>query len=100
MDASPHLLQPAASTTLAVKVFAPPDATPSDRVSVFILARSIPELQNETVVQSNLTLFANAVAPKPTTTTPAGIAIPGFEVVAVVLAMAASIVLRPRRRTP
>lgn len=98
MDTSRFLLTPGASKTIPVKIFAPADATPSDRVSVFVTARSITELANETVVQANLTLYANAVAPQPTSTTPAGNGIPGVELVVMLGAVVAlSVVLRGRR---
>src|SRR5439155_17327169 len=42
MDTNAFLLQPGQSRIIPVRIFAPGDATPSDRVSVLIRARTIP----------------------------------------------------------
>lgn len=99
MDTSRFRLEPGVTRTIPVRIFAPADATPTDRVGVLIVARTIPELANETVMQSNVTLYANAVEPRPTTTTPTTNPLPGPGVVAVlVTALLLSTALRHRRR--
>ena len=68
--------------------------------SVLIRARSVPEEANETFVEANVTLFANAVQPQPVATTgsqPNQIPFPSFLGLAACLALA---VLARRRRAP
>jgi hypothetical protein len=101
MDTSPFHLDPQASKTLPIRIFAPADATPSDRVSLFVVVRSIPANATENVTTANLTLFANAIPPQPTTTTPTGNVIPAPGAGALVACLAIlAIALRPRRRAP
>lgn len=100
MDTSPFQLQPGATQTILVRIFAPQDAVPNvDRVGVFVQARSFPEQVNETFAEGNLTLFANAVEPKPTTTTTTeGQVIPGLALPIVASALATVALLHRRRR--
>lgn len=100
MDTSPFRLEPGRERTIQVRVFAPQDATPNvDRVSVFVRARSFPEQVNETLAEGNLTLFANAVPPKPTTTTTTpGENVPGPAVGVILLSLVGVALLHRRRR--
>lgn len=100
METSTFLLQPGASRTIPVRIFSPQDAAANvDRVSVLVRARSFPEVANETLAEGNVTLFANAVEPKPTTTTtPTGDTIPGPAAGVVLFAIVAVALLHRRRR--
>src|SRR5581483_9801627 len=100
MATDPFRLEPGASRTVPVKVFAPADATPDDHVAVLVRARSVPEEANETFVEANVTLFANAVQPQPTSTTTSSggnVPFPGILALAACLALAT---LARRRRAP
>lgn len=99
MDTTTFPLDPLQSRTIPVKIYAPQSATPNDRVSVFIVARTIPELVGENVTQANLTLFANAIPLVPTTTTPTTSVIPGPGMMVVIVSVTMlSFVLRRWRR--
>ncbi|MFA5860559.1 MAG: hypothetical protein WDA16_02580 [Candidatus Thermoplasmatota archaeon] len=99
MDTTNFQLDPLASRTIPLKIYAPQAATPNDRVSVFVIARTMPELVNENVTQANVTLFANAIPLQPTTTTPTSNPIPAPSAVASLGAITVlSLVLRSRRR--
>lgn len=96
-ERGPYMLVPGASESIRVRVYAPADADNDDRATVVFTARSIPQLPNETAVESNVTLFANA-APIPTPTVteegPLGIPAPGAVLTTLLLA---GIALRRRQ---
>lgn len=71
MATEPFRLAPGETRTVAIKVLAPADAKPDERVSILVRARSVPLNVNESFVEANVTLFANAVAPPTTTPTTA-----------------------------
>lgn len=100
MDTGAFLLQPGATQTIPLRVFAPQDAIPNvDRVSVLVRARSFPEQLNETLAEGNVTLFANAVEPQATTTTtPQGNVIPAPATPLLLIGLATLALLHRRRR--
>lgn len=99
MQAQTFNLDALAKRNIPVTVVAPADAQPNQRVSVMVFARSLPEQANETIVTDNVTLYAIAIPPKPTTTTPTGDGIPGPAPLAVVAAALVVALLARRRRS-
>lgn len=91
-------LEPGKNRTFAVTIVAPADALPQENVRVLITARSIPEVQNETIVEDNLTLSGIAVEPKVTTTTTPSNGIPFLAPLAAVACAVLIAAFLPRRR--
>ncbi|HVM46356.1 MAG TPA: hypothetical protein VM582_10515, partial [Candidatus Thermoplasmatota archaeon] len=92
-------LDPNAHRVFPVTIVAPADALPNERVAVRVVARSIPELVNETVVEGNVTLFGVAIEPKITTTSTPNNGIP-FATPLAAIAVLLLAALLPRRRRP
>lgn len=92
-------LEPNQRRVFPVAVIAPADALPNERVAVRISARSIPEIQNETVVEGNVTLYGIAVEPKVTTTTTPSNGIPFVAPAAILFAFLLAALLPRRRRS-
>lgn len=99
MATSEFRLDAGATRTIPVRILAPADVTPSDRVAVRISARMIPLNDTEAPLLGNVTLFANGEAPVPTPGTEGGgSAIPGAGLpLAALAAVAAALALRRRR---
>lgn len=100
VTAEPFRLDAGANRTVQVRVYAPDDAVVSDRATIVVTGRTVPELANETPLTDNVTLFANAAPPVTPTPTQddngLGIPAPGLIPLTAALLMAA-LVLRRRR---
>ena len=90
-------LEPLATRTFPITITAPADALPQEFVAVRVTARSIPELQNETVVEDNVTLYGRAVEPRVTTTTTPSNGIPFATPLAAVVVLLFAALLSRRR---
>lgn len=98
VQTSEFRLEAGATRTLPVRIIAPADVTPSDRVSVRVTAQMVPLNDTETPILGNVTLFANGEAPPPTPVPDGGNPVPGPGAPLVAAALAAALGLLRRRR--